>query len=245
MVRFEIFDARDLLSFPQGDNSSDTVFGGIHFNLTTLDFWNYTTYSNGTVSNGSRCWLTYEPYQPVLLRTNGSFVNATKCWSAVDPIGIRGHTGIGVAVAFALALVLTMTVLAKHGQLYLPKEKRFYPIGRRWQWYWGLFVCACALISLFTNIDVDRYHVQELPIIVTVFFWFLLCQGTTALVWEAVRHWGSWQERQYIDPNPFIYSEDDKRARREFWLPLWFYFWNWMVRELRMAQLPCADRYQH
>ncbi|RFU81827.1 hypothetical protein TARUN_373 [Trichoderma arundinaceum] len=228
MVRYEIFDARDLLSFPGGDNSTDTVFGGVHFNLTTLEHWNYTYYSNGTLSNDSNCYLTYEPYEPVLLYTNGSFINATKCYSAVDPIGVRGFVGIGFAAVYGIALMLTLTALAKHGKLYLPSEKRFYPIGRRWQWYWACFVCAGALISLFTNIDVDRYHVQELPIIVTSFFWFLICQGTIALVWESVRHWGSWQERQFIDPNPFIYRTDDRRSKVEFYLPLWFYFWTWM-----------------
>ncbi|KAH6608858.1 hypothetical protein Trco_002204 [Trichoderma cornu-damae] len=228
MVRYEIFDARDLLSFPGGDNSTDTVFGGIHFNLTTLEYWNYTYYSNGTLSNNSNCYLTYEPYEPVLLLTNGSFINATKCYSAVDPIGVRGYVGIGFAAVYGIALMLTLTVLAKHGRLYLPKEKRFYPIGRRWQWYWACFVCACALISLFTNIDIDRYHVQELPIVVTSFFWFLICQGTVALVWESVRHWGSWQERQFIDPNPFVYRTDDRRSKVEFYLPLWFYFWTWL-----------------
>lgn len=218
------------MDWPQVGDGNETEFGGVRFDLDVLKHWNYTYYSNGTLSNGSRCYLTYEPYQPALLYTNGSFVNATKCYSAVDPIELRGFTGIGIAVAYGIALVLTVTVLTKHGKTYLPKERRFYPIGRRWQWYWAIFVCACALISLFINVDVDRYHVQELPIVVMCFFWFLLCQGTTAIVWEAVRHWGSWQERQYIDPNPFSLAEDDRRAKVEFYLPLWFYLWLWLVR---------------
>lgn len=226
----DVFDTRALAAWPDGDNDTDTVFGGVHFNLTTLRHWKYQYYDNQTVSNGSRCWLTFEPYQPALLyHNNGSFVNATKCYSAVDPIGTRGYTGIGLAVAFGIALVLTITALAKHGPLYLPKERRFHAIGRRWQWYWGCFTCGAALISLFTNVDVDRYYLQELPIIITVFFWYLMCVGTVAMVWEAVRHWGSWMERQFIDPNPFVYEQDDKRAKVEFYLPLWCYFWMWMV----------------
>ncbi|KAM5341676.1 hypothetical protein ACJ41O_014707 [Fusarium nematophilum] len=221
--------ARDLvLDWPKGDNSSDTQFEGVHLNLTTLEHFNYTYYSNFTVSNGSKCYLTFEPYQPALLYENGSWVNATKCYTAINPIGTRGHVGIGVAVAYGLALVLTLTVLTKHGKMYLPREKRFYPVGRRWQWYWACFICAAALIGLFIAVDVDRYYLQELPITVTVFFWYLLCMGTLALTWEAVRHWGVWQERQYIDPNPFSLREDDRRAKVEFWLPLWFYFWVWM-----------------
>lgn len=228
MVEYEVFDARDLMSWPDGDNSTDTQIGNVHFNLTTLKHWNYTFWSNGTLSNGSKCYLTFEPYQPALLYQNGSFVNATKCYTPIRSIGVRGNVGIACAVVYGILLVLNLTALAKHGKMYLPREKRFYPIGRRWQWYWGCFVCAAALISLFINVDVDRYYLQELPITVTVFFWFLMCQGTVALVWEAVRHWGSWQERQFIDPNPFVYHEDDRRAKLEFWMPLWFYLWIWM-----------------
>ncbi|KAF7559166.1 hypothetical protein G7046_g4990 [Stylonectria norvegica] len=226
---YTLNDVRELLPFPKGNNATDTIFGGNHFNVTTLRHFNYTYYDqNYTISNGSKCWLTFSPYQPALQFPNGSFVNATKCYSAILPIGSRAYTGIGFACAFGLALIFVLTLLAKHGKIYLPVEKRFVPIGRRWQWYWGCFICATALISLFVNVDVDRYYLQEMPITVTVFFWFLMCQGTLALTWEAVRHWGSWQERQFIDPNPFVYGQDDRRSKFEFWLPLWFYFWVWM-----------------
>lgn len=222
--------ARDDTNWPPADNKNETTFGGRTFNLTTLRHWNYTYYSgNQTVSNGSRCYLTYKPYQPAQILNNGSFVNATKCYSAVDPILTRGYVGIGLAAVYGVCLVLVITVLTKQGKRYLPIQKRFYPIGRRWQWYWAIFVCACALIGLFLNVDVDRYRVLELPIIIFSFFWFLMCNGTTALVWEAVRHWGSWLERQYIDPDPFILRDGDRRSKIEFWLPLWFYFWNWLV----------------
>ncbi|TQV98354.1 conserved fungal protein [Cordyceps javanica] len=221
--------ARDQLDWPDaGNGKNETVLGGVLFPLSTLDHFNYTYYSNGTMSNGSNCYLTFKPYQPAELFPNGTFLNGTSCYHAVDNISTRGYVGIGFAVAYGITLVLTVTVLTKHGKQYLPKTKRFFPIGRRWQWYWACFVCACALISLFINVDVDRYRVQELPIVVTCFFWFLLCQGTTALVWESVRHWGSWQERQFVDPNPFALRIDDRRSKVEFWLPIWFYFWTWL-----------------
>ena len=225
-----ILDARDILSFPGGDNSSDTVIGGIHFNLTALDFWNYTLYSNGTLSNGSWCILTFDPYTPSLVYPNGSFVNSTSCYYPVYNIGARAGIGIGFAVLFGLSIVLTLVNLSKHGKLYLPVEKRFVPIGRRWQWYWALFVAGTSLVSLITNVDVDRYYLPEIPIVLNVFFWYLMQQGAMAVVWEAVRHWGSWMERQFIDPNPFALRQDDKRASIEFWVPLFFYFWLWLVR---------------
>lgn len=223
-----VFDAREILSFPGGANSSDTLVAGVHFNLTALEHWNYTLFSNGTLSNGSRCLLTFAPYTPTLLYPNGTFINSTSCYSPVNPIGLRAKIGIGFAVGYALALFFVLMNLRKHGRLFLPSEKRFRPIGRRWQWYWGILVCVAAFISLFMNIDVDRYYLPELPIVLTSFFWYLLQMCTMALVWEAVRHWGSWMERQYIDPNPFVLGEDDRRYKFELIIPLVFYLFLWL-----------------
>ncbi|RWA10440.1 hypothetical protein EKO27_g4670 [Xylaria grammica] len=215
--------------WPTGENGNDTLIQGVHFNLTTLKHWNYTLYeTNWTLSNNSRCYLVDQPYTPPLLLTNGTFVNSTWCYLATQPTGDRAHAGIGFAVAFGLCLVFIFVNLARHGKLYLPAEKRFYAIGRRWQWYWAIFVCAAALIGLFTGIDVDRYRVVELPLVLNVFFWFLMNMGSLALVWESVRHWGSWMERQFIDPNPFVLQQTDKRGTFEFWLPLFFYLWWWL-----------------
>lgn len=223
-----IFDARDLIAFPGGDNSSDTILAGIHFNLTTLEHYNYTLYSNGTLSNGSRCLLVFEPYEPKLIYPNGTFINSTSCYSPINPIGPRAEIGIALAVVFGFMLMACIVALRKHGRLFLPAERRFRPVGRRWQWYWGIMTSVAALISLFMTIDVDRYYLPELPIVLTSFFWYLLQMCTMALVWEAVRHWGSWQERQYIDPNPFILSQDDRRAMFEFFVPLVFYLFVWL-----------------
>ncbi|KAI0862270.1 hypothetical protein F4860DRAFT_472797 [Xylaria cubensis] len=215
--------------WPDGDNATDTVIGGVHFNVTTLNHWNYTLYEgNWTLSNWSDCYLADQPYTPPLLLTNGTFVNSTWCYLATEPPGPRAHIGIGVGVAFGLCLIPVLLNLTRHGKLYLPAEKRFYAIGRRWQWYWAIIICITALIGLFTGIDVDRYRVVELPLVLNVFFWFLMNMGSLALVWEAVRHWGSWMERQFIDPNPFVLQQTDRRGTFEFWLPLFFYLWWWL-----------------
>ncbi|KAI1489835.1 hypothetical protein F5X96DRAFT_638863 [Biscogniauxia mediterranea] len=223
-----LIEARDLLAFPGGDNATDTEIFGVHFNLTTLKYWNYTLYSNNTLSNGSWCFLMDPPYTPSVVLANGTYLNSTWCYIATDPIGNRARIGIGFAVVYALCLILALVNLNKHGKLHLPAEKRFYPIGRRWQWYWSIFVCTAALIGLFTNIDVERYRVMEIPIVLNNFFWYLLQMGTMALVWESVRHWGSWMERQFIDPNPFVLQEKDRRGMFELWLPLIFYLWLWL-----------------
>ncbi len=221
-------NARVLLAFPAGDNSSDTLINGIHWNLTALQNWNYSYYSNQTFSNGSSCFLVFEPYTPFLL-PNGTFHNSTTCYSPINPMKTRAKVGLFFACFFLLTIMFTSINLRKHGKLFLPTEKRFHAIGRRWQWYWMFVVAAFAVISSITDVDVDRYYLPELPIVLSNFFWFLMLPTTMCVVWESVRHWGSWQERQMIDPNPFSLGQDDRRAKFEFYIPLLFYFLVWMV----------------
>ncbi|KAG0647349.1 hypothetical protein D0Z07_7299 [Hyphodiscus hymeniophilus] len=222
-----LIDTRDVLAFPAGDNSSDTLIKSVHYNLTTLKHWNYTYYSNDTFSNGSRCYLLFERYTPYLLQ-NGTFRNSTSCYSPISPMGTRSIVGIVYACIFAFSIVLTLINLRKHGRLFLPTEKRFKAVGRRWQWYWMLAVATFAIISSITDVDVDRYYLPELPIVLANFFWFLMLPATMAAVWESVRHWGSWQERQMVDPNPFLLRQDDRRGKVEFYIPLVFYFFFWL-----------------
>lgn len=228
--KMSILDPRGAVSWPTigADNSTDIVIGGVHFNLTALERWNYTLYSNQTLSNVSKCYLVFDSYTPDYLFANGSFTNSTSCYSPINPLSVRGYTSIGLAVVYGFCLMFTLICLHRHGRMFLPSEKRFRPIGRRWQWYWMIAMCATGFISLIVNIDVDRYYLPEIPIVLTSFFWFLMNVCTMACVWEAVRHWGSWQERQYIDPDPFALAMDDKRAQFEFWVPLFFYLWWWL-----------------
>jgi hypothetical protein len=223
---------RDLVPFPPGDNSTDTAIGGGHFNLTALQDLQYHLFGNGTLSNDTNCVLAFEPYTPAYMFPNGTFVNDTSCYITLNPIGARAKTGIGLGVLYGLNLIFVLVNLGKHGARYLPSSKRFAPIGRRWQWYWAIMVCAFGLVGLFTNIDVDRYYVMEIPIILTSFFWLLMQQAAMALVWEAVRHWGSWSERQIVDVDQYAMRDGDIRSKVELGIPLWFYLWVWLVRQL-------------
>lgn len=183
-----LFNIRELVSFPSGSNSTDTVINQIHFNRTALDLFNYTLYSNNTLSNQSNCWLTFDLFQPSML-SNGTFINATSCYTPIHDIRTRGGLGILFGCLFGLSILFSLINLRKHGRLFLPNEKRFRAVGRRWQWYWMLFVAACGLISGFTGIDVDRDYLQSMAIILQSFFNALMMPGILATVWEAVRHW--------------------------------------------------------
>ncbi|KAF2470355.1 uncharacterized protein BDR25DRAFT_303877 [Lindgomyces ingoldianus] len=222
-----LLNLRELLQFPEGDNSTDTVLNGVHFNLTALKEHNYTIYSNNTISNNSRCYLIFDNFKPHMFN-NGSWVNATTCYIPYYHIHGRGIASIVFGTFFAISIMFTLVNLRKHGRLYLRENKRFRVVGRRWQWYWMCFVAACGLISTLTGVDVDRYYLQQIPIILQSFFFVLMVPGTLAMVWEATRHWGSWQERQIVDRDPFLLPQDDKRARTEFWLPLVFYLFAWL-----------------
>ena len=179
---------REIVSFPSGSNSTDTIINQIHFNRTALEFFNYTLFSNYTLSNHSDCWLVFDSFQPSIL-SNGTFINATSCFDPVRSIRTRGIIGIITACLFGASIVFTLINLRKHGRLFLPDQKRFRAVGRRWQWYWMLFVAACGIISGFSAIDVDRDYLQKLAIILQSFFNTLMMPGILAAVWETVRHW--------------------------------------------------------
>ncbi|ODH13857.1 hypothetical protein ACO22_06845 [Paracoccidioides brasiliensis] len=223
-----LFQVRELLQFTEnGDNATDTVINNIHFNRTALNYFNYTLYSNGTLSNGSNCWLLFDIYKPRML-SNGTFLNATSCYSPIGDLEKRGSVGIAFASMFAVTIVFTLINLKKHGMMFLPSEKRWGAIGRRWQWYWMLFVAACGIISCFMSIDVDRVYLQGIALSLQSFFYYLLLPGLLAAVWEGVRHWGSWQERQICDRDIFAFLTASTRETQEFYLPLIFYLFAWL-----------------
>jgi hypothetical protein len=98
-----------------------------------------------------------------------------------------------------------------------------------------LATAAFAIISSIAGIDVDRYYLPELPIVISSIFWYLMMSATMATVWESVRHWDSWQERQMVDPNAYLLQPCGRRNKAELYLPLAFYFFLWMV-----INLPCS-----
>lgn len=220
---------RDLIPFPPGSNASDTFIEGVHYNLTTLNHWNYTYYSNGTFSNGSLCFILFKPYTPHLLQ-NGTFLNSTSCYSPIKLMGTRSKIGLAMGILFLISIMFTIINLRKHGRTSLLPRKRFRAVSRRWQWYWMLIIGACGGISGISSVDVDRYFLPELPFALTNFFWFLMLPATMAAVWESVRHWGSWQERQMLDipENRRALREDDRRTKIELVIPLVFYLFFWL-----------------
>ena len=178
------FVPRSSVPFPGGLNDASTTINERTFNLTTLRYWNYTLYSNGTLSNSSDCYLISEPYTPVLYQ-NGTFRNSTSCFTPINSIGNHGAFGS----LFCLSILFSLVDLRKHGRSYLLREKRWKAVGRRWTWYWLLFVAASASISCFTAIDVDRDFLPHLPMVLQSFFFALAVPGLLAAVFETVRNW--------------------------------------------------------
>ncbi|KAK2857276.1 hypothetical protein FQN49_004862 [Arthroderma sp. PD_2] len=222
-----ILSMRELLQFPTGDNETDTVINGIHFNTTTLNYFNYTLFSNGTLSNGSNCWLTFEIYKPHLL-SNGTFINGTSCYVPINGLKTRGSVGIAFATLFAATILFTVVNLRKHGERLLPLEKRWTIVGRQSQWYWMIFLAVCGAVSCFMSIDVDRDYLPHSAIVLQSFFYYLMIPVTLATVWEGVRHWGSWQERQLIDRDNFAFPAATTRERQELYMPLVFYLFAFL-----------------
>ncbi|KAK9479526.1 hypothetical protein V1514DRAFT_278482 [Lipomyces japonicus] len=199
------------------------------FNYTTLDFFNYTIYDNGTVSNFSNCYLTFGEFHPVI-ESNGTVFNTTAC----DYPYYGPHARAGVGVAFAvLSLVLlpyTMFNLRRLGKQHsITEYKRFRVVGRRWQWYWLIIVHALAAVAGFLSIDIDRAYLQgsSLTGYGAVFTAMLpVCFGVT---WEMTRHWGSFEERRLFEADPFMFRYDDCRSKVHLIMPLVFYMFGFFL----------------
>ena len=186
----DVVTARDQTQFVTGANSSEVIINGQSYNRTILDLYNFTTFSNDTLSNGSWCYLTKPSVMnmPVIF-SNGSIVNGTSCYFPYYGIQERGSIGIAFGVLFGFSIAFTLVCLRKHGSLFLPQEKRFRAIGRRWQWYWMLYVATCGIISCVSAVDVDRDYLQSSAMVIQTLFWYLMVPGLLATVWEGARHW--------------------------------------------------------
>lgn len=184
-----LLDLRELIAFaPNETDPNSTKINGVNFNLTALNHFNYTFYDNGTLSNGSNCVLSFAAYKPTLL-FNGTFINGTTCYAPIEGLETRGGVGIAFASMFAVTILLCIVNLRKHGKRFLPAHKRFSLVGRRWQWYWLVFLGTVSLISCLMSIDVDRYFLQDLPLILQSIFYHLMLPLLLASLWEGVRHW--------------------------------------------------------
>lgn len=186
-----------ILPFPSGANATDTLIANTQFNLSTLQHWKYTLYSNSTLSNASACYLVFTPYTPAYLFPNGSFTNATSCYSPINPIGPRGSLSLVFGTFFSITLLFTLVNLGKHGRSHvssswtIPGRSRRLKgtLGRKAPWYWMLFTATCGVVSSFTGVDVDRDYLQSTACVLEAFFYTLMLPGLLACAWEACREW--------------------------------------------------------
>ncbi|PKX91982.1 DUF2434 domain-containing protein [Aspergillus novofumigatus IBT 16806] len=213
-----ILHIRAATPYEPGANATDVIVNEVHFNRTTLDLYKYTLYSNGTLSNGTDCYLAFQEFQP-RMDENGTFVDGISCYAPIHGIGQHASIGMAFTAFFAVSMFLAMFNLRKHGRKYLPGRT----MGRRLKWLWLLFVAACGLISCIMTVDVDRSHIQGTSLILQSVFYTLMTPGLMAAVWEAVRHWASWQERQILDRDPYAFTKRSSRRRQESLLPILFY----------------------
>ncbi|KAK6523956.1 hypothetical protein TWF281_001913 [Arthrobotrys megalospora] len=201
--------------------------GRQRFNATTLKQYGYTIYPNNTISNYSNCVLAFGGYIPTVI-SNGSWYNSSGCDTPVRQIRTRGIIGIVVAVIFGVILVLSLVALSKHGKSFLPAEKRFRLVGRRWPWYWCIITASVGLISGFTAVDVDRVWVLGTAAIFHFIFYLVTLPTCLSAIWEMTRNWASFEERKGVDEDFTRYRQDDLRSKIEFYEPLIFYLFNFL-----------------
>ncbi|KAE8348325.1 hypothetical protein BDV28DRAFT_97709 [Aspergillus coremiiformis] len=214
---------RALAPYQPGDNATDVIINEVHFNRTALDSYNYRLYTNGTLSNGTKCYLAFQQFRPHMFAENGTVINGTSCYSPINDIGQHASLGLAYALMFTLTIFLSLTNLRKHGRSYLANDRHWNLVSRRLKWCWLIFVAVCGTISCFMSVDVDRNYLQSTPLILQCVFYALLTPSLMAAVWEAVRHWANWQERQIYDRDPYAFTKRSTRKCQEILLPILFY----------------------
>ena len=213
--------SRGALQFPDNDgNHSHTFINGKPFNQLALVSFNYTLYSNSTVSNGTNCYLVFGKYAPVFL-DNGTWINGTSCFIPYYPIRAIGGLWIAFAVAFGVMLVFAALNLWKHGKRHCPRRNLPKPMGRRRPWYWMIVVSACGIASSTAGVNADRIYLPDTSVVLQSFFFTVLLPAALAMVWETSRHWGSFHKRLLKDSSTL--RRNLGRDRVEFWLPVAFY----------------------
>jgi len=126
-------------------------------------------------------------------------------------------------------VIFALSSLTKHGRNYLPQERRFRLVSRRWAWYWLIVAAACGVVSGFTGIDVDRDYLQGTALILQNAFYYVTLPAMLGSVWEMTRHWGSLCERILVDEDPWRFPDEDRRSKIEFYLPLVFYLFAFLT----------------
>lgn len=201
-------------------------YGPIHrdYNKTTLELFNYTIYDNGTLSNGTKCYLSFGEFHPILF-DNGTFQNQTSCDYPLYAIKSRGAVGVAWAIILIVLLPVTLFCLRKHGKPYLEEKKQYRRFSRKWQWYWLIILQILGAVSGFFSIDLDRDYIQGTSLTSYSAIYCATLPVSLATTWELTRHWGSFEERKKEDDDPFIYAASyNKRTRAHWLMALAFYF---------------------
>lgn len=205
------------------ENFSDDLVRETHWNLSMLNQMNYTLYSNHTLSNESRCFLIFESKIPELL-PNGTFIDGISCYSPLRPIRARAKIGLIFACFFAFSIIYTIVNLRKLAKRSPSSHQKSDVHGARFQWYWALIAASCAVTSSIADIDVDRYYLPELPLILSSIFWHLTVLASICIIWETIRHWGSVLKKRTEDANYSSFGTCPRQYHTEVLLPVLFYF---------------------
>ncbi|KAK9368770.1 hypothetical protein V1509DRAFT_60498 [Lipomyces kononenkoae] len=208
---------------------SSPVIINSNYNDTVLQDYGYELYGNGTLSNGTDCYLSFGQFLPFIAE-NGTVFNGTVCDYPYYGIKARGAVGLVFATLAILLLPASMYNLRRHGARHVQYEhKRFRLIGRRWQWYWLFLVHVLSAVAGFLSIDIDRDYIQGTSLTAYGAIYSTILPVCLASVWEMTRHWGSFEERRRFEADPFRYRHNDVRSKVHLFMPLIFYLFGFLL----------------
>ncbi|EPY50833.1 fungal protein [Schizosaccharomyces cryophilus OY26] len=187
--------------------------------LETFERFFYQVYGNGTVGNGTHCYLWRQHNWPSITE-EGTVLDGVNCDSPVKKLA--GHGAVGI-VSACLGFLLIPFLLMNIGKFNVPGAQKGFQ--RRAEFYWMILLILVLAVSGFAYIDVDRNPVQGLSMCIFSFCFHSNVPILVLVYWHYVSTFGfiRWRELTVVGRE----ADGSERRKRietmEYGMPIVMY----------------------
>lgn len=188
-----------------------------------FQLYNYSVYSNGTISNFTNCYLINDEHTPII-ESDGMIYNGQSCDSPVKSLASHGAVGIVTACFCFFLIPLLLVNIAKYWKGKPPLLKR------RMEFIWITLLILALAVGGFAYIDVDRNLVQGAAMKIFSFTFQTALPISIAILWHVISTYGFglYRQRIVVGKHAAHFSLDHWIFVVEYYAPIVFYVFNLM-----------------
>ncbi|WBW71946.1 DUF2434 family conserved fungal multispanning membrane protein [Schizosaccharomyces osmophilus] len=179
----------------------------------------YQVYGNGTVSNGTLCYLWRQQNWPSITE-EGSVLNGVNCDSPVKKLA--GHGAVGI-VSACLGFLLIPLLILNIGKFNVAGATKGFQ--RRAEFCWMILLILVMAVSGFAYIDVDRSLVQGISLCIFSFCFHSNVPMLVLVYWHYVSTYGfiRWRERTVVGEEMDGNERMQRIEKMEYGMPVVVY----------------------